>query len=286
MRRRIQKYPKLISLSLIIGMAASGCASFSHSSKNPPNEEITSEKFKAVEKKVIELEERLGALNEKIDLLNEVRPEPSAKTESKPETDLKLPEKVQAPAASKNSAIPKPFKPSSKFAESFHQDEATDRYREAKILFDTKKYSDSILEFSEFIKDHPRHILASNAQYFIGISYLKQNEYTLAEEELNRVLMSYPHSNAIPDTLLALIEVSSHLKKSSRVAYYREKLNSHFPNSPQAKQIPTENTEPENTITAESNLPKIDEEKISIEKPSTPQMNINDSSMEPSVVKQ
>ena len=32
---------------------------------------------------------------------------------------------------------------------------ATDRFREAKILFDSKKYSDAVLEFSDFVKNEP-----------------------------------------------------------------------------------------------------------------------------------
>lgn len=294
MSRRIQQYPKLISFSLIIGMAGVGCASPTKPSfKSFANDGSPSEHFLTMEEKVLELEVRLNALNEKLDLLSAEHPEPEtkveAKVEVKPEAEKKLPEKkVDTPPATKNSAIPKPFKPASKFAESFQQDEATDRYREAKILYDTKKYSDSILEFSEFIKDNPRHIFASNAQYFIGMSYLQQKEYTIAEEELNRVLINYPHSNAIPDTLLALVQVSENLKKSSRVTYYREKLTGHFPNSPQAKQLAMEKMEADPVpVTSETTQTRVDEQKISIEKPITPQVNVNDAQgLEPSVVKQ
>jgi hypothetical protein len=69
------------------------------------------------------------------------------------------------------------------------------------------------------------------------MSYLKQNEYKLAEEELSRGLLSYGHSSYVPDSLLALAEVSAALKKTSKVTYYREKLLGHFPNSPQARSV-------------------------------------------------
>jgi len=285
MSKRFQQYPKLISYSLFIGTLGTGCASVSKPAAKAPEKEASAQEYiLKLEEKVMDLETRLNALNEKFNLINGEQPSSKADAEIEAKTD----EKVQPAAAAKVKMIPKPVKPVSKFAESFHQDEATDRYREAKILFDTKKFSDSILEFSEFIKDNPRHLFASNAQYFIGMSYFRQKEYKIAEEELSRVLLNYPHSNAIPDTLLALAKLSGILKKPARVAYYSEKLNSHFANSPQSKQLAMENppeTAPVESAPAEKSA--VNEEKISVEKPVTPEMNTSDTQgVEPSVVKQ
>ena len=260
-----------------------GCAS--QSSNTQKNSEITAanEHIAKLEDRLIEMETRLNALNDKINLEN------SEKKPTEPKLETKLPiEKVQPAAAAKNVIIPRPTKTQSKFAESFQQDEATDRFREAKILLDSNKPADAILEFSDFVKDHPRHVLASNAQYFIGMGYLKQKEYKLAEEELSRVLVNYPHSNAIPDALLALAKVSALLQKPARVIYFKEKLSSHFANSPQAKLVATENFSPEKVT-----VPV--EEKSLIEKPhapevptvATPEMNKSDTNgVEPSVVNQ
>jgi len=259
-----------------------GCAS--QSSKIEKNPELTAanEHIAKLEDKIMDLETRITALNDKINLEDSERA-----INAKPEPQTKLPtEKIHPAPAAKNAMIPRPAKSQSKFAESFQQDEATDRYREAKILFDTNKPSDAILEFSDFVKDHPRHVLASNAQYFIGMGYLQQKEYQLAEEELSRVLINYPHSNAIPDTLLALVKVSGILKKPARVTYFNEKLTSHFANSPQAKMV-------SNAAVVEEK-PSV-EEKTPVEKPHAPQpptapvpeMDKADTNgVEPSVVKQ
>ena len=266
----------------------SGCAS--QSSKIEKNPELTAanEHIAKLEDKIMDLETRITALNDKINL------EDSEKAiNSKPETQNKLPtEKVQPVPAAKNAIIPRPAKVQSKFSESFQQDEATDRYREAKILFESNKPSDAILEFSDFVKDHPRHVLASNAQYYIGMGYLQQKEYKLAEEELSRVLLNYPHSNSIPDTLLALSKVSAILKKPARVTYFNEKLTSHFANSPQAKLISNAPAMEEKPVVEPK--PAV-EEKSPVEKPHTPQpptapvpeMDKADTNgVEPSVVKQ
>jgi TolA-binding protein len=126
----------------------------------------------------------------------------------------------------------------------FASNESVDRFREAKILFDSKRYPDAVLEFSDFVKNEPDHALAPAAQYYLGVSYLKQGEYKLAEEEFSRGMLAYPHSGHIPDTLLAMIEVSNGLKKTSKSDYYREKLLSRFPNSPQAKSVASNRAAP------------------------------------------
>jgi TolA-binding protein len=256
MSKRIQQYPKLASFSLLICTMITGCASQTSTTKKDSElAAATKEQLSKIEEKLIDLETRFGALNEKFNLLNSEKPV-EVKTETKVEAV-----KVHAPVAVKNALIAQPVKGHGKFADSFHHDEATDRYREAKILFDTHKYSDAILEFSDFIKNNPRHVLACNAQYHIGLSYLNQKEFKIAEEELTRVLVNHPHSNVVPDTLVALATVSAALGKTAKVSYFREKMNSHFANSPQGKALPEEH-EPKEAV-----------EKTPVEKPQvdTPQ---------------
>ena len=191
-----------------------------------------------LQEKVADLETRLTALNEKITLESGATPkatDPHPQIETPPTAPVKsLPSEVVSAPVSENKVIPK-TKAQNK--PSFTSNESVDRFREAKILFDSKRYSDAVLEFSDFVKNEPDHVLAPAAQYYLGLSYLKQKEYKLAEEELSRGMLSYPHSAHIPDSLLALAEVSTALKKPGRVTYFKEKLQSQFPNSPQAKSL-------------------------------------------------
>jgi TolA-binding protein len=231
--------PWLYSLYFIPALIPlSGC---SHGSTHPDGRtemDVARDHILKLQEKVADLETRLTALNEKINL--ESGPSQKA-SDSHPQGDppptapvKTLPTEVVSPPAAESKAIPK-VKVQSK--PTFASNESIDRFREAKILFDTKRYPDAVLEFSDFVKNEPDHVLAPAAQYYLGLSYLKQNEYKLAEEELSRGMLTYPHSAHIPDSLLALVEVSSALKKPGRVTYFKEKLQSQFPNSPQAKSL-------------------------------------------------
>ena len=256
---------RVVSLAFLITLSLTACASHPISPEDMKGDAKTSspaaekpaekpvderENISRLQERVQDLETRLSALNDKINLAQGVTPSASGPTNSPPvgtvipsvsavpapaKRDVKeIPETtvVTAPAAHAHTVpVAKPK------AEAFVQDETVDRYREAKILFDSKRYSDSVVEFSNFVKNYPDHVLAPAAQYYVGIGYLQQKEYKLAEEELNRELMAYPHSQFTPDTLVALADVSASLNKPTRVLYYKEKLLSVFPHSPQANGI-------------------------------------------------
>ncbi len=228
--------PWLYSLTSLPPLLLLGaCAHTSPTASNVKDElGIAREQIQKLQEKVQDLEVRLTAMNEKINLENSAPSVPSSPVKS-------LPVEVAVPPPAQSKTIPQSHgaaKPA------FASNEVVDRFREAKILFDSKRYSDAIIEFSDFLKSDPTHPLAASAQYHLGISYLRQKEYKLAEEELSRCLIAYPHSGHIPDTLLALAGVSDALKKESRSQYFREKLLSQFPNSPQARGITTPLAEP------------------------------------------
>jgi len=216
-----------------LSTAICGCSSAPEASDSAPIASVETQpiqksqaaqdqdRIQKLQEKIQDLETRLSALNDKINLEN------GAKTEAEASETIPT-ENVQAPSAHAK-VIPT--------EKALVQDEAIDRYREAKILYDSKRYSDAIVEFAEFVKNEPEHVLAPAAQYFMGMSYAEQKEYKLAEEELSRGLLSYPHSDYVPDTLLSLARVSDVLQKPERALYYRQKLLSHFPNSPQAKDV-------------------------------------------------
>lgn len=221
--------PSLASL-LLLG----GCA---HSPKDELG--LTREQIQKLQEKIQDLEVRFTAMNEKINLENAASPPEAAPAQASASIPAHapvkaLPVEVAHPPAAQSKVIPQSHgaaKPA------FSTNEVVDRFREAKILYDSKRYSDAIIEFSDFLKSDPVHPLAASAQYHLGMSYHRQKEYKLAEEELSRGLIAYPHSGHIPDTLLALAEISDALKKDSRSQYFREKLLSQFPNSPQARGI-------------------------------------------------
>jgi tol-pal system protein YbgF len=241
-----------------IGLAAlSALGACSHSPKSglgSGDSDAARDQILKLQEKINDLEIRLGALNDKINLENSAKP---ASKEIMDEVAVSSPASAEGKAPVITAPAPLAVKPKAILVEkvvpaaaegksippAFASDESIDRFREAKILFDSKRYSDAILEFSAFLKNHPDHPLAASAQFHLGMCYLDQKEYKLAEEELNRGMISYPHSSHIPDTLLALGRVSELLNKEARATYYREKLKSRFPNSPQARKIAAARTE-------------------------------------------
>ena len=243
-----------------------------------PVTESVESRISKLQDRILDLETRISALNDKINLTQGVPPSPGSAT---PVEVVELPaahaavipqSKTGAKAAAPRKS-PAPARTHSKaHGAAFASDPALDRFREAKILFDTKRFPDSVVEFSDFLKNDPEHPLASSAQYHLGMSYFEQKEYKLAEDELNRLLLSYPHSSHVPDALLALHRVSEALKKAPRATYYKEKLLSQFPNSPQAKSmngIATRTPKQEPVMQTEEE-PKVIEKPMLPESPETP----------------
>jgi len=224
--------------------------------------EQTRQQVAKLQDRVQDLETRLSALNDKINVENGGNVAETT-TNKIPTVAVEVPSgHGRVIPAKKIASKPRPVTADISDDDS---SEAVDRFREAKILYDSKRYSDSVLEFAEFVKNESEHPLAPAAQYYVGMSYLKQNEYKLAEEELSRGLLSYAHSNYVPDTLLALSEVSRSLKKPEKVTYYQEKLVASFPNSPQAKKILSKESDPVRTMeTGEASV---------VSKPEVPQVN-------------
>jgi tol-pal system protein YbgF len=230
----------LIGFTTILSLGA--CSHTPKSGLESSESDAARDQILKLQEKIRDLEVRLSALNDKINLENSGKPvNQESATEPPPPASAPV-ITAPAPGIAKSKALAEEkISPVAAIGKNippaFASDEAIDRFREAKILFDSKRYSDAILEFSTFLKNNPDHPLAASAQFHLGMSYLEQKEYKLAEEELNRGMISYPHSSHIPDTLLALSRASESLNKESRATYYREKLQSQFPNSPQAKQV-------------------------------------------------
>lgn len=215
--------------------------------------------YSLMQARIQDLETRITAMNEK---LNERLDEKAVQKPNQPEA------KVIRPSIAAAKGIPH---------EEIMQDEAIDRYREAKIIFDSNRFSDSVLEFSDFVKNFSQHVFAPAAQYYLGAAYYKQKEFKIAEEEWSRGLISFPHSQFTADTLRGLMEVSTQLNKPEKTTYFSQRLLMLFPNSPQAKGVVartasdqgTASTMPESAIPAHevqtTEVPAV-EEKSAIEK--------------------
>jgi len=179
--------------------------------------------FAMIDAKLVSLNEKLDATRKSLDLLTsqqQAAPSPIVGVLAPVTSGVGTP--VQPPASSQDPDF------------GLVNDTAVQNYREALLLYHAQKYPEATLAFSKFIDDNPDHPLSGSAQYYIGDSYLKQNEYRLAIQEFKRVLTSYGHSIHISDTLLGLALAEDALKDSSSAENHKHLLFSLFPQSPAA----------------------------------------------------
>jgi len=79
---------------------------------------------------------------------------------------------------------------------------AADLYRSALDNFTRENYPAAILEFQEFVANHPDHDLADNAQYWIGECYYAQKNFALAAVEFDKVEKHFGSGNKVAAALL------------------------------------------------------------------------------------
>lgn len=79
---------------------------------------------------------------------------------------------------------------------------AADLYRSALDSFTQENFRRAILEFEEFVVNHPDHDLADNAQYWIGECYYAQKKFEQAVIEFGRVEKYYSTGNKAAAALL------------------------------------------------------------------------------------
>lgn len=80
--------------------------------------------------------------------------------------------------------------------------DAGNDYRVAVELVKAGQYADGATALRAFLRKHPRHDYADNAQYWIGEALYAQKDYPTALVEFRAVIETYPRGNKVPDALL------------------------------------------------------------------------------------
>jgi tol-pal system protein YbgF len=65
-------------------------------------------------------------------------------------------------------------------------------------------HGEAVAAFRAFVKRHPGHEYADNAQYWLGESFYHRKDYSMALREFRRVVEKFPRGNKVPDALLKL----------------------------------------------------------------------------------
>jgi len=80
--------------------------------------------------------------------------------------------------------------------------EGLDLYRRSLEALRGGRHVEAAAGFRDFLKQHPNHDFADNAQYWLAECYYDQKDYPMAMREFRRVVEKYPTGNKVPDALL------------------------------------------------------------------------------------
>ena len=220
---------------IAIATSLSGCSSVATLSKEPikeptkaPTKTDATDTKDDMQKLLSDLTERVRSLDSRLGNLTEKLDSLTKKQETQLSPIITHPSEYSGKPVNHLASINDPLA-------GFVNNEAVQIFRNSLLLFQAQKYSEAILEFSHFLERYADHPLAGSAQFYIGDSYLKQKQYKLALEELQRVLDSYSTSIHITDTLRDMILAEEALKLTDDAAKHRHLLTSLFPQSPAAE---------------------------------------------------
>lgn len=180
---------------------------------------ILTERVNQLMNRVSELEAKLGQKNtHDAKVAAKLSPAISHETHLQPKLQTV---RVSAPPA--NEAVLAPV-----------NEDAVLTFRKGYALYQTAKYPEAILEWTRFQKDYPDHILAGSAQFYLGDSYFKQNEFKLAAAEFQKVLVSYDRSSHVSDALQRLTVCEEKNGNTMNSSKHRQMLKGLFAHSPAA----------------------------------------------------
>ncbi|HMH49895.1 MAG TPA: outer membrane protein assembly factor BamD [Candidatus Acidoferrum sp.] len=136
------------------------------------------------------------------------------------------PPRVEPPPA------PEPAKPA-------RVSSAEDAFTAGLRNFRNREYGQAVLDFLDVVTKHPRHELASTAQYLIGEAYYLQHDYRQALAEFQRTVeWPVPHPKTA-DALLRIGLCHSHLREPMEAQIAWRRVVRQFPEAPAAEEART-----------------------------------------------
>jgi tol-pal system protein YbgF len=99
------------------------------------------------------------------------------------------------------------------------------------VSFRAREHGQAVLEFLDFITQHPKHPLAPSAQYWIGEAYYIQRDYRQALVEFQKVAEYGGAHSAAADALLKMGLCYQKLREPLQAQQMWQRLTSEFPES-------------------------------------------------------
>lgn len=109
---------------------------------------------------------------------------------------------------------------------------AEEQYSYAFGLLREGAYDRAASAFEAFVKQHPKHELAGNAQYWLGETHYVQGDYERAAVVFLEGYRGYPKSPKAPDNLLKLGLTMSQLDKAREACAAFTRIGSEYPQAP------------------------------------------------------
>jgi len=104
-------------------------------------------------------------------------------------------------------------------------------YEDAHKTFRSGDYQGAVNAFRGFIEQYPSSMLASNAQYWIGISFYNLKDLKAGLGSHQQLLRRFPDSPKVPDSMLNIATIQSDLGDSAAARTTLEDLVAKYPNS-------------------------------------------------------
>jgi tol-pal system protein YbgF len=95
-----------------------------------------------------------------------------------------------------------------------------------------KDYRSAETNFEEFLRRHPNHQLAGNAQYWLGESFYVRGQYRAAAGAFLKGYQTYARSPKAPETLLKLAMSLQRLGQKDAACSSFNELTTKYPNPP------------------------------------------------------
>jgi tol-pal system protein YbgF len=121
------------------------------------------------------------------------------------ETDVEVPRPAPPPRASAPRAPGPPLEVPSARPAAVRTDANEAGLRIYQMALDQLRggrHDEAVASFRGFVKQHPQHDLADNAQYWLGECFYDRKDYSTALREFRRVAERFPQGNKAPDALL------------------------------------------------------------------------------------
>jgi len=108
-------------------------------------------------------------------------------------------------------------------------------YRDAYNFYKKGNTTASRSKFQEFLDKYPKSNLASNARFWMGECYFKEEKFRQAVLEYDKVINDYPESNKVPDAYLKMGMAFLKLGAKSDAKLVFDKLVKDYPTTDAAK---------------------------------------------------